>query len=252
MFFFFPFKKHNTISHHQIMSCRFCNDNSTKFYSGGQRKHNSEGFLQLTQNLSQEDQQNKTKNRLLTCSPFPLGSSLAGLLWLGLLHLFPSFLLIVAPSIFILFLSKVIVFVTAKVICWGAHEWTSVHRQFIFLRPASFSTRTNTLLLPAESFLDLESFSSDSSLQIDRGQSLLNWSDKERNIDLAHLLLFYIRSAAAADHGKGCAAAASKCHENHITTNPFTLSNMNAACRLSAAAGTEVRYNEHSVLCDQV
>lgn len=55
---------------------------------------------------------------VVTCSPFPLWPPLAGLLRLGFLCLFPSFFLIVASSIFILFLSKVIVFIiAAKVIC---------------------------------------------------------------------------------------------------------------------------------------
>lgn len=150
----------------------------------------TEPFFGLTgrfHSLSQDDRQTREKrsSRLVTCSPFPLWPSLAGLLWLGLLHLLPSFLLIVAPSIFILFLSEVIVFiVTTKVICRERVSGVQCQANLFFRRPLSFSSRSNSLLwrrkppsLPAESFLDLESFSSDSSLQRDQGNSLLNWSE---------------------------------------------------------------------------
>lgn len=55
---------------------------------------------------------------LVTCSPFPLWPPLAGLFWLGFLWFLPSFIIVVAPSVFIFFLSKVIVLlIAAKVIC---------------------------------------------------------------------------------------------------------------------------------------
>lgn len=56
-----------------------------------------------------------------------------------------------------------------------------------------------------------------------------------------------MRSAAAAHRGKSVAAAASKCQKYHTAATPFAFSNMKTACRPSVAAGTEVRYNEHSV-----
>lgn len=108
------------------------------------------------------------RNRIVTCGPFPLWPPLAGLLHLGFLRLFPSFFFIVASSVFIFLLSEVIVFfITAKVICRIDTEGTEDLHCSVSPRG-----RTNALIssrkwmsLPAESFLDLESLSSDSSLQ---------------------------------------------------------------------------------------
>lgn len=104
---------------------------------------------------------------MVTCSPFPFGPPLAGLLWLGFLCLLPSFIIVVASCVFVLLLSKVIVLlVAAEVICSSDTEGI----QALTLRrsPApglSSVSMTTASVLPAESFLDLDSFSSDSSLQ---------------------------------------------------------------------------------------
>lgn len=102
-----------------------------------------------------------------TCSPFPLRAPLAGLLRLGFLRLLPSFIIVVASSIFVFLLSKVIVLlVAAKVICSRDTEGVQASSSARASEPAVTKSAS-----PAESFLDLDSLSSDSSLQWDEDET---------------------------------------------------------------------------------